>query len=94
MIVRGTAAPRGDAGPQSALQSPAGPAEEVVIALRVMKFGGSSVADTEKIRNVAIRIAAAREGGDDVVVVLSAMGKTTDGLVALADEISALPAPR
>ncbi len=59
-----------------------------------MKFGGSSVADAEKIRNVAGRIAAAREQGDDVVAVLSAMGKTTDGLVALADEISQSPAPR
>ena len=53
-----------------------------------MKFGGSSVADAEKIRNVARRIAGAREQGDDVVAVLSAMGKTTDGLVALADEIA------
>jgi aspartate kinase len=59
-----------------------------------MKFGGSSVADAEKIRNVARRIAAAREQGDDVVAVLSAMGKTTDGLVSLADEISQAPAPR
>ncbi len=59
-----------------------------------MKFGGSSVADAEKIRTVARRIAAAREQGDDVVAVLSAMGTTTDGLVSLADEISAAPAPR
>ncbi len=59
-----------------------------------MKFGGSSVADAAKIRNVAHRIAAAREQGDDVVAVLSAMGKTTDGLVSLADEISQSPAPR
>ncbi len=59
-----------------------------------MKFGGSSVADAERIRNVARRIAEVRDGGDDVVVVLSAMGKATDGLVALADEISSSPAPR
>ncbi len=59
-----------------------------------MKFGGSSVADPEKIRTVARRIADAREQGDQVVAVLSAMGKTTDGLVALADEISDRPSPR
>ena len=55
-----------------------------------MKFGGSSVADAEKIKNVARRIAAAKEGGDDVVAVVSARGKTTDGLVALAHEIGEL----
>ncbi len=59
-----------------------------------MKFGGSSVADAERIHNAARRIAEVRDGGDDVVVVLSAMGKATDGLVALADEISSSPAPR
>ena len=59
-----------------------------------MKFGGSSVADAEKIRNVARRIAAAREAGDDVVAVVSARGKTTDGLVELAYEISDRPDPR
>ncbi len=59
-----------------------------------MKFGGSSVADAERIQNVARRIAAAHDGGDDVVVVLSAMGKSTDGLIALADSISTTPAPR
>ncbi|HWH15556.1 MAG TPA: aspartate kinase [Miltoncostaeaceae bacterium] len=65
-----------------------------VIGLRVMKFGGSSVADAEKVRNVARRIAAAKEGGDDVVAVVSARGKTTDGLVALAYEISDRPDAR
>ncbi len=59
-----------------------------------MKFGGSSVADAEGIHNAARRIAEVRDGGDEVVVVLSAMGKATDGLVALADEISSSPAPR
>ena len=49
-----------------------------------MKFGGTSVADAEKITNAARRIAAAREGGDQVVVVVSARGKTTDELVAAA----------
>jgi len=59
-----------------------------------MKFGGTSVADAEKIKNVAARIAAAREGGDDVVAVVSARGRTTDGLVAMAQEISDRPDPR
>ena len=68
--------------------------EEDPIALRVMKFGGSSVADADKIKNVARRIAEAKEGGDEVVAVLSARGKTTDGLVAMAQEISDQPDPR
>ena len=59
-----------------------------------MKFGGSSVADAEKIKNVAGRIAAAKENGDAVVAVVSARGKTTDGLVAMANEISERPVPR
>jgi aspartate kinase len=59
-----------------------------------MKFGGSSVADADKIKNVARRIAGAREEGDDVLAVVSARGKTTDGLVALAQEISDRPDPR
>ncbi len=66
----------------------------MTIAIRVMKFGGSSVADAERIHNVARRIAEVRDGGDDVVVVLSAMGQATDALVVLADEISSSPAPR
>ncbi|HMM48963.1 MAG TPA: aspartate kinase, partial [Miltoncostaeaceae bacterium] len=59
-----------------------------------MKIIQSSVADADRIKHVAARIAAAREEGDDVVAVLSAMGKTTDGLVALAEEISGRPDPR
>lgn len=59
-----------------------------------MKFGGSSVADADKIKIVARRIADARESGDDVVVVVSARGKTTDELVAAAREISDRPDPR
>jgi aspartate kinase len=59
-----------------------------------MKFGGSSVADADKIKNVARRIADAKEAGDDVVAVVSARGKTTDGLVAMANEISDRPDPR
>jgi aspartate kinase len=59
-----------------------------------MKFGGSSVADADKIKNVARRVAEAREEGDDVLAVVSARGKTTDALVALAREISDRPDPR
>ena len=66
----------------------------MVIGLRTMKFGGSSVADADKIRNVAERIAKAKESGDDVLAVVSARGKTTDGLVDLAYEISDRPDPR
>src|SRR5436190_15660613 len=59
-----------------------------------MKFGGSSVADTDKIKHVARVLVAAREAGNRVVGVLSAMGDTTDGLIQLAHEISARPHPR
>jgi aspartate kinase len=60
----------------------------------VMKFGGTSVADTERIKAVAKRLVAAQEAGNRVVAVLSAMGDTTDELMRLAYEISARPAPR
>ncbi|HYZ77344.1 MAG TPA: aspartate kinase [Gaiellaceae bacterium] len=60
----------------------------------VMKFGGTSVADPDRLRGVARRIAAAREQGSRVVAVLSAMGQTTDELVALAHRVSPRPKPR
>jgi aspartate kinase len=60
----------------------------------VMKFGGTSVADAERLKRAARRIVAAREQGNRVVAVLSARGKTTDELIAAADEISATPDPR
>jgi aspartate kinase len=60
----------------------------------VMKFGGTSVADPERLKAVARRLVAAREGGTRVVAVLSAMGDTTDELVRLAHEISARPKAR
>src|SRR5437870_9086081 len=60
----------------------------------VMKFGGTSVADTERLKAVARRIVAARETGSRVVAVLSAMGDTTDELVRIAHEISARPKAR
>ena len=62
--------------------------------LVVMKFGGSSVADTDKIKDVARRLVRAREEGRRVVGVLSAMGDTTDELIRLAHEISSRPHPR
>ena len=62
--------------------------------LVVMKFGGTSVADTGKIKDVARRLVRAREEGKRVVGVLSAMGDTTDELIRLAHEISARPEPR
>src|SRR5437016_1065142 len=60
----------------------------------VMKFGGTSVADPEKLKNVARRLVAAQESGSRVVAVLSAMGSTTDDLLDLARQISERPAPR
>jgi aspartate kinase len=60
----------------------------------VQKYGGSSVADVEKIGKVADRIVAAKQAGHDVVVVVSAMGKTTDELLSLAKRVSPEPARR
>jgi len=59
-----------------------------------MKFGGTSVADPEKIKDVARRLVAARAEGNRVVAVLSAMGDSTDELVRLAYEVSPRPKPR
>ncbi len=58
------------------------------MGLKVCKFGGSSVADFERIRAVASRIADMKYNGDDVVMVVSAMGDTTDDLLALSAQIS------
>ncbi len=60
----------------------------------VQKYGGSSVADAERIRHVAGRIAARAEGGDRVVAVVSAMGDTTDRLIELANEVTSNPRAR
>src|SRR6266498_2751882 len=62
--------------------------------LIVQKYGGSSVADPEKIKNVARRVAESAAPDHRMVVVVSAMGKTTDGLLALAAAISSNPDPR
>ena len=60
----------------------------------VMKFGGTSVADAERIKRAAARMVRAREAGHRVVGVLSARGKTTDELIAMAEEVSPAPDPR
>lgn len=62
--------------------------------LIVQKYGGSSVANAERVFNVAKRIMRTRMEGNDVVVVLSAQGKTTDDLIAKAKEINAKPSRR
>ncbi|MCH8848748.1 MAG: aspartate kinase [Chloroflexi bacterium] len=64
------------------------------MALLVQKYGGTSVADAARIRHVAERIVACREAGNQVAVVVSAMGDTTDELIALAHSIAANPDPR
>jgi aspartate kinase len=60
------------------------------VALIVQKFGGTSVADAGRIREVAGHIAWTRQNGDEVVVVVSAMGKTTDELVRMAEDVSSV----
>jgi aspartate kinase len=60
----------------------------------VMKFGGTSVADAQRIKSAARRIVEKRELGNRVVAVLSARGKTTDELIAMAEEVSEVPDPR
>lgn len=60
----------------------------------VQKYGGSSVADPSRIKAVADRIVQTREEGNDLVVVVSAMGKTTNSLTELASEVSTAPHPR
>jgi aspartate kinase len=60
----------------------------------VQKYGGTSVADAERIRAVADRVVAAKRGGYDVVVVVSAMGDTTDDLTAMAHELTPTPNAR
>ena len=64
------------------------------MGLVVQKYGGSSVADAERIRRVAERIVATRREGHDVVVVVSAMGDTTDELIELAEQVTPVPSGR
>ncbi|MDA8074541.1 MAG: aspartate kinase [Actinomycetota bacterium] len=64
------------------------------MSLVVQKFGGTSVGDADRIRAVADHVARTRRSGKDVVVVVSAMGKTTDDLIRLAGEVSSVQPPR
>ncbi len=64
------------------------------MSLIVQKYGGTSVGDADRIRNVANRIIATRKAGNDVVVVVSAMGDTTDDLIKLAYQVSEKPSER
>ncbi|HYA69421.1 MAG TPA: aspartate kinase [Acidimicrobiales bacterium] len=64
------------------------------MALLVQKYGGTSVGDADRIRAVADHVARTRRHGDDVVVVVSAMGKTTDDLLRLAADVSSVRPPR
>ncbi len=68
--------------PQSALVPSNG------VALLVQKYGGTSVADADRIRAVAENVARTHRQGNDVIVVVSAMGKETDELIALANQVS------
>ncbi|GAA0603359.1 aspartate kinase [Sporichthya brevicatena] len=64
------------------------------MGLVVQKYGGSSVADAESVKRVAKRIVETKQAGNDVVVVVSAMGDTTDDLIDLAKEVSPIPPAR
>jgi aspartate kinase len=64
------------------------------VALVVQKYGGSSVQDADRIKRVAERIVRTHKEGNDVVVVVSAMGDTTDELLDLAEQVSPAPPPR
>src|SRR5436305_554783 len=70
------------------------PVTSVRVNTVVMKFGGTSVADAERIKRAARRIVAQREAGRRVVAVLSARGQTTDDLIVMAEEVSPRPDPR
>jgi aspartate kinase len=64
------------------------------MSLIVQKYGGTSVADAQRIKRVAARVAATRRAGNDVIVVVSAMGGTTDQLIDLAHQVSPSPPGR
>ena len=68
--------------------------ESSPMSLIVQKFGGSSVADAEGMKRVAARIVATKKAGNDVVVVVSAMGDTTDELIDIAKQITPMPTGR
>src|SRR6195256_1562631 len=64
------------------------------MSIIVQKYGGSSVGNTERIKNVAARVARYRAQGDQIVVVVSAMSGVTDNLIKIAKEIMPLPSER
>jgi len=64
------------------------------VAILVQKYGGTSLGDAAKVKSVAQRVAHSRDAGNEIAVVVSAMGKTTDALIALADSVSSGPEPR
>ncbi|MGH2711211.1 MAG: aspartate kinase, partial [Actinomycetota bacterium] len=64
------------------------------MSIVVQKYGGTSVADAERIRAVSERVLRAKKDGHDVVVVVSAMGSSTDDLMAMAQELTPLPNAR
>ena len=64
------------------------------MSIVVQKFGGSSVADAESVKRVAKRIVEYRQAGHEVVVVVSAMGDSTDDLIDLAQQVSPMPPAR
>ena len=64
------------------------------MALLIKKFGGTSVGDLQKIKNIAKHISISREAGNDIVIVVSAMGNTTDELTHMAQAISSNPHKR
>lgn len=68
--------------------------EVILLSIIVQKYGGSSLADTEKIMRVANRIVSTKKEGNQVVAIVSAMGKTTDNLIKLAKEINENPSKR
>ena len=70
------------------MKTPAATVASALVPLVVQKFGGTSVADPERIREVADHVARTKRRGDDVVVVVSAMGKETDELLRLAADVS------
>jgi aspartate kinase len=76
------------------VQSPSLGGETSLMGLIVQKYGGSSVADAESMKRVASRIVATKKAGHQVVVVVSAMGDTTDELIDLANQITPIPEGR
>jgi aspartate kinase len=64
------------------------------VSILIQKYGGTSVGDIDRIRAVARRVVLAKEAGNDVVVVVSAMGQTTDDLAAMAHQLTPVPNPR